>query len=249
MKYTMTIEGDPSQSRDRRVLRELMALLHGSTATGLTADLPGSAGFDMTTSPIPDPNPDDVDDDEAETLPVANVAPGEVDSSGLPWDARIHSGKKSKTETGTWRKRKGIGDDYFKAIEAELRARGIAAIHTGPTPVAMPSPTIVAGPTPTPTPVAMPTPTPVAAPAPVPTPAPMPTPVPTPAPAPVASSEPTFQSVMFAISQGMTNGTITNEYLSLVAQRYGLANNFGELQQRTDLVPQIWAQLQVDGKV
>jgi len=49
----------------------------------------------------------------------------EVDKSGLPWDARIHSGPakdKPKNADGTWRKKRGVDDATVAAVTAELRA-------------------------------------------------------------------------------------------------------------------------------
>lgn len=52
--------------------------------------------------------------------PAAGV---ELDSRGLPWDARIHASTKSKTKAGEWTKLRGFNDEAkLKAIEAELRA-------------------------------------------------------------------------------------------------------------------------------
>lgn len=44
----------------------------------------------------------------------------DVDSAGLPWDARIHASTKSKSEDGTWRKRRGVKDDVAASVNAEL---------------------------------------------------------------------------------------------------------------------------------
>jgi hypothetical protein len=47
----------------------------------------------------------------------------ELDSSGLPWDARIHASTKSKKKDGTWTALRGLNDEgKVKQIEAELRA-------------------------------------------------------------------------------------------------------------------------------
>lgn len=48
-----------------------------------------------------------------------------VDSSSLPWDARIHSlssdGSKPTNANGTWRRKRGVDDATVAAVEAELR--------------------------------------------------------------------------------------------------------------------------------
>lgn len=57
------------------------------------------------------------------TAPVASPSLADVDSTGLPWDERIHSGTKAKNADGTWRARRGMNDAAkVKEVEAELRA-------------------------------------------------------------------------------------------------------------------------------
>lgn len=46
----------------------------------------------------------------------------ELDIDSLPWDARIHSGGKSKIKSGHWKKKKGIDKAIVEQVEAELRA-------------------------------------------------------------------------------------------------------------------------------
>lgn len=53
----------------------------------------------------------------------------ELDKDGVPWDERIHSGSKSKTEKGVWKKRKGVDDAFYRNTTAMLQQqqRGNAA--------------------------------------------------------------------------------------------------------------------------
>lgn len=51
----------------------------------------------------------------------------EVDSAGLPWDARIHQKKKSKKQDGTWKLQKGIDMKLVEAVVAELAAKKLPA--------------------------------------------------------------------------------------------------------------------------
>lgn len=53
--------------------------------------------------------------------PGASHAQIVTDSSGLPWDARIHAGTKTKKEDGTWKSKKGTGAAMRAAVEGELR--------------------------------------------------------------------------------------------------------------------------------
>lgn len=61
----------------------------------------------------------------APTAPAAPTSPAgiELDTDGLPWDARIHSSSKAKNADGRWRAKKGLNDGTLVArIQAELRA-------------------------------------------------------------------------------------------------------------------------------
>lgn len=62
----------------------------------------------------------------------------EVDSKGMPWDARIHSSSRAKVADGSWKYRRGVTGDEIKRVEAELRgpahddAMDAAALFTAP---------------------------------------------------------------------------------------------------------------------
>ena len=62
---------------------------------------------------------DSVHEPKAAEEPAQDNA--EVDVTGTPWDARIHSGTKSKNSDGTWRKMRGVSDAKFNAVMAELK--------------------------------------------------------------------------------------------------------------------------------
>ena len=47
-------------------------------------------------------------------------AESDVDSKGTPWDARIHSESKATVADGSWRKRRGVSDELFAEVMAEL---------------------------------------------------------------------------------------------------------------------------------
>lgn len=78
------------------------------------------------------PTPAEDDDNAA---PAVN-APA-FDTTGLPWDERIHSGNKATNSDGTWKRRRNTPDDVFASVQAELRARNSAASAA---PVASPPP-------------------------------------------------------------------------------------------------------------
>lgn len=57
---------------------------------------------------------------------------GQLDSTGLPWDGRIHSESKKLTGKGVWKKRRGISDEETTRIEHEIRGglhRTISVAH------------------------------------------------------------------------------------------------------------------------
>jgi len=48
--------------------------------------------------------------------------PPSLDKSGLPWDARIHSGSKAITKEGMWRTKRNVDDALLATVTAELRS-------------------------------------------------------------------------------------------------------------------------------
>lgn len=74
------------------------------------------------------------DSDDSDDAPAAADAPA-TDSTGLPWDERIHASSKAMVAGNKWRKRKGVSDVTVAAVEAELR--GTPAVL--PAPIQMPT--------------------------------------------------------------------------------------------------------------
>jgi hypothetical protein len=129
MKLTLMIEG--SAAVIAHVLSNLPA-----DASVVTA--PVAPAIPMPVPPMPANGGGDDDDDGP-----ANAAAPAVDASGLPWDERIHAKTKATTETGMWRKRRGVDAATVTAIEAQLRAAAGAVVPPVapaiPAPVAMPA--------------------------------------------------------------------------------------------------------------
>lgn len=46
----------------------------------------------------------------------------DLDTDGLPWDARIHAGTKSKNQDGRWKMKRGVEDHVVAQVQGELRA-------------------------------------------------------------------------------------------------------------------------------
>lgn len=178
----------------------------------------------------------------AVVAPTASVVPTnpastgiEIDAEGLPWDNRIHSGAKTKTEAGLWRSRKNLNDKAMVArVIAELRAAMQAVPgHVAPAPTVAPQvfqqqvqqaqQVAVAAPV-------MPTP-PVTAPV---------VPVTAPPVAPMVSQPvgDTPQSVMMLLAPHMANGLLTAERQDAVFRQFGIDGLPG-LMVRPDLAGQI----------
>lgn len=69
----------------------------------------------------------------APPAPAASASPAGVDSTGLPWDERIHSGTKAVNADGTWRARRGLNNPALvKEVEAELRQLAGIPVSAGP---------------------------------------------------------------------------------------------------------------------
>ena len=81
----------------------------------------------------------------APSAPTAVIAPTAVpgtverDSTGLPWDARIHASTKTKVASGAWTAKRNV-DPAFKAqVEADLRGLPAPAAAAPAVPVAPPT--------------------------------------------------------------------------------------------------------------
>jgi hypothetical protein len=52
---------------------------------------------------------------------IENSEIPDLDTYGIPWDDRIHSGIKAKTKGGMWKKKRGINELTINEVEAELK--------------------------------------------------------------------------------------------------------------------------------
>lgn len=120
---------------ERAALRDTIAEagLEQSAAeaiAGTSAAIRASAGGDQEPYAVNAGGSDDFaelrDDPKSDaSTPAAasdgKTAPAGLDSSGLPWDERIHSSSKAQNADGTWRYKRGGDLDERKRVEAELR--------------------------------------------------------------------------------------------------------------------------------
>lgn len=229
--------------------------IHDLTASELSVCMAAlAAGTGAIAGSVPfTPN----DDDDAGP---ANAAAPAVDSTGLPWDERIHASSKALNSDGSWRSRRKIDATLIAAVEAELRARSAAPVYT---PMA-PPPGAVGSMSP---PMPMPPPVPQYAPPMPPSepPAPPVTFVPPPPivvppqpPVPVAPPAPPagpmdFAGFMNVIGQLLATGTIDAGYLANLTARINAAaqTTFGaitDLDKRPDLLEWVVQIMRQDGK-
>ena len=233
MKVRIEIEGDTNDTALARVLAAIggsPAIVNNYTADAGNAHTTSTAPSSPASPSVPTATADDDDDGG----PASDAA---VDSTGLPWDERIHSGARSQNKDGTWKRKKGVGADAAAPIEAELRQ----ALQGQPAPAAAP---------PLPVPPAMPAPV-AAAPAMPPVPS-MPAPAapvpPMPTAAPSEQPALTFTDFMNKLGPIMASRPEVNvDYLTGIAQRFGM-NVIADLHTKPELIGSVIATLQTEGK-
>jgi len=165
--------------------------------------------------------------------PSGNAAPTtfangvELDSRGLPWDARIHSlganNTHPKTAKGEWKQKRGInGGNLVATVEAELRA----VMAAGGGAAAAPAPAAVVPPPPVAGAAVVPPPPPVTA-------------TNTAPPPPVANGVcNTMPLLMTKITDAMGTGKLTQAQVLAAVQSVQLTE-LSHLTHRPDLIPQV----------
>jgi hypothetical protein len=159
------------------------------------------------------------------------VSPGgvELDVTGLPWDARIHSlaagNTHPKTAEGKWKLKRGVDKlTTLPHVEKELRAVMAIGAPTAAAAVPPPPATVVAPPAPPPAAAAVPPP-----------PAAVVTP-PAPPAAPGACT--TMPQLMTKITDAMGAAKLTQAQVLAAVQSVGLTE-LPQVAHRPDLIPQI----------
>ena len=144
-----------------------------------------------------------VDDDDVINEPTGDTM--DFDKEGLPWDERIHSSNHKLTAQGVWMRRRGISDEVYNAVKAELLGKWEAAEPvTEDTPIPEPIQAPVVAPAPVaPAPVQAFVPVqqvqaPVVAPAPV---------------APAAPAQSTFETFSSKLQYALANKLIEANYM------------------------------------
>lgn len=154
----------------------------------------------------------------------ASVASVELDSDGLPWDARIHAETRSKVKAGSWKRKRGVDESVVAEVEAQLRAvLGVPVpVELGNVPLPPPPPaptpfadTATAAAISTATPISTPV---VAAVTTIPTP-----PTDSVPPPPPAGVEVTFPQLCAKITNALNSGALTQTRLGEVLAAHKLA--------------------------
>lgn len=184
------------------------------------------------TPPVPTPTASAAPSAPVTTLPPVNGV--ELDSEGLPWDARIHSGSKAKVASGAWKKRKGVDPAEFDAVVAELKA-----VMSAPAAPSEPNPAQAFGGSEQPanTTIAPPPPPPPAAPA-----ATVPPPPPPAVTAPANPTGLTLTDLFKKSAVAMTKGHITQEEVNQCCRNHGVPM-LALLGNRPDLLPAVNAEI------
>lgn len=138
----------------------------------------------------------------------------DFDKEGLPWDERIHSSNHKLTAQGVWQRRRGVTDEVYNTVKAELLGKWGAA---EPVTENAPIPEPVQAPVVAPAPVAPAAPAPVQAFVPVQqVQAPVAAPAPVTAQAPVAPAAPaqsTFETFSSKLQYALANKLIEANYM------------------------------------
>lgn len=104
----------------KEMVSAILALFGATAGTvNVSTTAPATVATSLETPRViaPQDNPEAGED----AGPVSN---GTHDAAGVPWDARIHSEKRTTTDAGLWRKRKGCPPNQVNAVMAELQAAG-----------------------------------------------------------------------------------------------------------------------------
>jgi hypothetical protein len=167
-----------------------------------------------------------------DTPSLGTVNPDLIDKFGVVWHPEYHTSNKSKRTDGGWRMKPGINKDKYAGYCSQFDVPPPVQ-NVGPT--SPPVPVQNVGPTSPPVPVQDVGPTSNAG-IPVREYNPITTPTSVPMPA-------TFAELMNGLVPKKAAGLISEEQVAGVLVRYQL-NSLADLNLRTDLIPQIWAELE-----
>ena len=68
----------------------------------------------------------DTDGEFPTQIPTGAVIPDDQ----VEWDARIHASTKSRVKNGEWKRKRGISEELYESVMAELRAGNVDTVNT-----------------------------------------------------------------------------------------------------------------------
>jgi len=205
-----TAEGLAEAGSELRKLGDVLLQL-GAVKQGVAA---AGGGTSLRPDNAPPEDPEEAEEPEE----VEEAEEVEVDKSGVPWDERIHSNAANRmAKTGFWKRRKGVDDDTFEEVMAELREReekkamAAAGAADPEDPEEAEEPDAGAGDPP----------------------------AKAEAPA-VDADEITFPKLSVFLQNAQTNGQLTREEIQNICTEFGLKNQF-EIIRNKELIPAFYA--------
>lgn len=128
----INIELDTENRADLTALSALIMSLRGDTPEDFgspdappappAADAPPPPPATVAPAPPAPPASETLIEAEANRAAGAGAAP-DVDKTGLPYDARIHSSTKAVNNDGSWRNKRNVDAALLASVTAELRAK------------------------------------------------------------------------------------------------------------------------------
>ncbi len=191
-------------------------LAQETSAAAVFGSSPNVQAATAAASPIPATSTPETKSIGPAAQPDASATAANVllDSTGLPWDARINASTRTMTQKGVWKALKGVDEETVTRVRAELRA----ALGAPPAPAFVP---LNAAPAPVPPP---PPPAPAAA-----------------APAPAAATLLPLPTTFVEVCQYVTARGIAAPTVTAICEKFGLPG-LGLLAVRPDLIAPIAAE-------
>lgn len=229
LKYTQHGEPDMETLGQARALVAALVAIHGehvlpdrapryggmlvnnpvqARAWQFPADAVAGLASDGEPMTIPPTEPAPAGDEDGTEEPA-----GDLDTNGIPWDERIHSGTKKQNKDGTWARRRNTDDAVYEQVMAELKAAHVALVGDGQAPEGDSAASAFGTQAPPAVPVPPAPPAAAAPPAPAPAPAP-----------PAAAVDVSFPAIMRTVTELQRDGKIDRTGVNEVLGQMGVAS-------------------------
>lgn len=164
------------------------------------------------------------------------------DSTGMPWDDRIHQSGKGQKKNGEWKLKKGIDLGIVEQVTKELHARKAVTVAAPATTAAAPDEDATAAPAPPPVP--LPPTTAAAVPIPPAVPAAPPPAIATTPAAPAAAPISGYRAFLSKVVAATKSGKVTQEEVSAIVTKNG-APSIAMLNSLAHLIPAVEQDLDI----